>query len=213
MKLHGMIPEAAVRHEQRDTSSLIYREGTGEYHVRGAVCWPVLVSGAYQGCALVGGLDVAKNRVVILCEFVFATVETTMDSDRQSIINVGLASWLSSVWTTFYCYRYFVEAGANGQHDRYGLEVRASPNIRPAPSFKLIDQLANYQPVIQQYLNGRRLIYPKDGLVHQHVMQAMASGPDQASTHPVIRALGVLLSGYMAFPWRKADEPYGNVLY
>jgi hypothetical protein len=205
MKLHGIIPEGAVRNEDRDTSSLIYKDYVKEFHLRGGVCWPVMVSGQYIGCALVGGLDVEKNRVAVLCEITFATVDTVMDHERGLIVAAGVGQWFTAVWQAFYCQRFFVEAGANGQHDRYGLEVRANTNIQPQPRFRQVDQATNYYPVIQQYLNAKRLIYPKDGLVHQQILQAMSAGPDMASTHPVIRALGVMLTGFMAFPWRERE--------
>jgi hypothetical protein len=208
MKLHGMIPDSAVRHEARDTSSLIFKEGTREYHLRGAVCWPVMVSGQYMGAALVGGLDVVKNRVVVVAEMTFASIETIMDHERGIITAAGVGQWFNQVWTTFYCHRFFVEDGAAGQHDRYAVEVRASSNIQPQPRFKLVAPMVSYYPVIQQYLNAKRLIYPKDGLVHQLIMQTIAVGPDQATTHPVIRALGVMLAGFMAFPWRNGDVPF-----
>lgn len=210
MKLSGIIPDSAVRHEGRDTSSLIYKDGTREFHLRGAVCWPVMVSGQFVGAALVGGLDVVKNRVAVLCETTFASIDTIMDHERGTIAAAGVGQWFNQVWTTFYAHRYFVEAGANGQHDRYAVEVRASSNIQPQPRFKLVDPMESYYPVIQQYLNAKRVIYPKDGLCHQLVMQAIAAGPDAKTTHPVIRALGVMLAGFMTFPWRLGDVPFEN---
>ena len=211
--LKGMIPLDAVRHGPRDTTALIYEKGASEFHVRGGVCWPVEVSGQFRGCALVAGLDVEKNRVAILCETLFATIPTLLDPETQTITSLGVGSWFNSVWNTFYCHRFFVEAGAGGQHDRYGMEVRNTPEIQPEPRFKLIDAERSYYGVIQQHISNARLIYPKDGITEQAVVHMISQGPDQPTTHPIIRTLGCILNGYMRYPWRNADVEYTNVLY
>lgn len=214
MKLRGYIPEQTIRYHQRDTVALVFEYGSTEFHVRGSVCWPVMVSGQYLGCVLVGGLDVVKNRVAILAEHTFASVGLMLDPDDPgTVLSFGVGQWFNAVWNTYYCHRFFVEAGATGQHDRYKLEVRVNPDIQPQPRFKLLDAETNYAPVIEQYLQTKRLIYKPGSAVELFVRQSHTAGPDQPTTHPVGRALGTLLNGFLKYPWRKDDQPHAHNSY
>ena len=99
----------ARRNKRRRTSTLHYDEDevleTGEYYIRGGVCWPIRKGvGAqerYEGFIVLGLQHVESGVIYVVEESPFVCIDHVVDSTGR-IEFEGISTWLNRIWSKYY---------------------------------------------------------------------------------------------------------------
>lgn len=203
------LPQAATWNVRRDTVSLLFDGNrTGEYHVRGGICWPVPVGNRAEGALVIGAQDVKSGIVRICGQTPLLCVDHVIDPTTGVIKYRGVAGWLNQGWQSYHA-RMFYYRQSEDVHKRWALQVLRSKLVEPKPAFRPVvwKDHAEGRALILAWLGAERVIFPAGSPVDHGLRQAEAQS---GAPVPVVHAVTALLAGLERYPWRRGDRPYGN---
>jgi len=192
-------PRKATYNQRRETSTLYFKnfDDSGEFYMRGAVCWP---EGDSDGFAIMAGQQIDNGQVYVFEQVEFATIED-IRGKGQIITYHGLASWLNRCWSKYYARLYFYHQ-SDTTHDRFRLQIYRSQTIEPKPSF-IEAPITNEEDcrslVVDFIRTGRVSIESGSELARQ----LEVSKYDDKAELPAVRALGRLLAGLQRYPFAR----------
>lgn len=176
---------------------------SGEYQVRGSVCWPILdvKTSLMTGSFLVAGRRCDNNVIYIFRSKLFTNINPISDSGGKILFD-GCARWLSNMWTAFCSYRYFWRQDVV-THGRWQREVRSSAMVKPTPVFisVLCDNPNVAHGVIWEKIQAGQLIY--DSEIKKAIDIYQVSGDAEI---PSVIALQTLLLGFDKYPFRRKNR-------
>lgn len=203
-----LIPEPSLIYYNKSdkTVSMEFREDerlSGEYQVRGSVCWPILdvPTSIMTGAFIVAGRRCDNNVIYVFRSLLFTNIDPIKDVDGK-IVYDGCARWLSEMWTKFCAYRYFWRQDTV-THDRWHREVHSSDMVKPVPVFLTVecDNPGVVRGVVWEKLQSGRLIFGQD---IKSAMDIYQVNPD--AEMPLVLALQTLLIGFDKFPFRRMHK-------
>lgn len=199
---------------EHKTSILYFPDDTaGEYYMRGALCFPILVPkpGArpdeshmdIEGFALVAGQNVKTKVVHIFEQTTFNIIDPIVEGN---IIRFpGLARWFNQNWTSYYARKYFWRQDYETAK-KYRLDIHRSKHIEPKPTLIEVVTYDNddMSHLIWQYVKLGRLVFEKYSPIHS-ALKTLQQG-DTKHTIPAIYALQVLLCGLDRNPYHERSS-------
>lgn len=207
-------PLSCSFNQENQTSILFFQEEdgqrAGEYLVRGAVCFPIMIEspGAREGerlhdivgFALLACQDVKTGVVTIFEQQEFAVIDHIIRDQR--IEHKGLSVWFNQCWSRYFGRKYFYFHKDHEYARKFRLDIHRSVMIQPKPEMielEIYDD-SELNHVIWSYVKTQRLVYEKDSPLH--IQMKILKDSDKI-VHPAIYALQVLLCGLDRFPYRK----------
>jgi hypothetical protein len=141
---------------------------TGEYYVRGGVCWPRKTAGGeILGCAIICAREMRSGRIFVLAEHEFATVAPVCRPDGGIEDYPYLTQFLTDAWASFFCEAFYRHEDP-GVHHLYLMQTLTSPMVEPKPGFpqaNWADELTSMS-MIHALDESGQLKYLEDGPVH-----------------------------------------------
>lgn len=174
---------------------------SGEYYVRGGICWPVEIVESNgdiyaEGFALLAGQNVRTKVIYVLTGTSFRCIDHVVHESR--IRYHGLAPWLNMIWSSYYATHFFFR-GEQVAHLAYLKQIRDSQLISPKPHFIEVAWKDDGLPMAQiwELLQTDRLKYQPMSNIAQELQK------QKRDNMPVgVRALMACVSGYQKYPWR-----------
>jgi hypothetical protein len=194
---------------RRGTSTLIFPDNEPkpiEYYVRGGICWPIPLpqeDNEIVGFALIAGVNVETDEIMIFEEREFACVDNIMGEDHQ-IEFEGVAPFFNMCWQKYYCHKFFYNQRKE-MHRKYMLETVRSDSIKPKPQFIRMhwDKNHDVEQIMYEKQTLNRLKCEQDGELHQQIKTYTVV---PGNPHPAMYALFCLLAGLQKFPWKEPHK-------
>jgi hypothetical protein len=194
---------------EENTSILFFPDGTtGEYSVRGSLCFPILVENPVQhshelvGYALLACQDVSSKVVTVFEQRSFTNIDPIVEDNI--IKHDGLARWFNMNWNMYFGRKYYFQAESEITR-KYRLDVSRSAMIEPKPSLIEVHiyENDNMNNLIWQYLKRGLLRFENKSPLHE-CLKSLQEG--SKSVPPAILALQLLLCGIDRYPYKKRNE-------
>lgn len=178
---------------------------SGEYHVRGGVCWPVPVmvetGQSAVGHAVLVGFELRARRYVVLADTEFVAVDPVVEPDGRVLYD-GLAGWLCEGWSKWFARVYYYRQ-SEPVHKASLLAVLRSEMIKPTPGFiEVHDDDVGAAALFWRLVATKRLRFRSDAVVDQARRLRSSLGAPCLAAHPAIHALAAALAGMERWPWR-----------
>ena len=182
---------------ERKISELFFQKDqavpSGEYYLRGGICFPVINDDGISGYATMCGKHLGSGVIYVLEEQEFCTIDH-IKSQTGRIEFKGLSTWFNDCWTNYFADSYYYHQDYE-TCKKYRLQVIRSIMINPKPHFIEIkwqdaDQ-AMHTIFEKDMLN--QLKYSSKGKIYQE-MQEYNATPDEK--YPALHALKCALAGY-----------------
>ena len=194
------------------TTNLHFQNGVVKrFYMRGSIAWP---EGKKEGFAIMAGMDLVENVVIIFEQFRFWTLAHWLKPDGN--INeredgpgyyLGLIQFITDNLSLYRCCSYFW----GGQHidiwNRFGREIYTNPQTPKRIELIEVPYVKEVGPdLLLEKLKTRKFKGESDSLLEKSVtqfvnMQAADAGYDNAAL-----ALMTLLVGFDFQPWVKVNE-------
>jgi hypothetical protein len=196
---------------EHKTSLLFFEDGkSGEYYVRGSVCFPMLVEHMVNGkvimeidgFSMLAAQDVESKAVYIFEQQPFNIIDPIIEDGV--IKHQGIARWFNRNWNIYYGRKYFYSDNFETAK-KYRLDISRSKQIEPKPQ---LIEIITYQDedmvhLIWQYMKLKRLFYEAGSTVHKALKDLNQT---DKKVPPVIFALQLLLCGLDRHPYRVKGE-------
>lgn len=191
------------------TTNLHFENGAVKrFFMRGSIAWP---EGQKEGFALMAGMDLAEDVVVIFEQFRFWTIAHWLNADgtiheREDGpgYHLGLMQFIADNLTKYRCCSYF----RGGQHidiwNRYGKEVYMNPQCPRL--IELIDVPyvdENGLNLLFEKINTAKFVGETDSLLNVSINQFIDIRSGNIDFDNAALALMTLLSGFDYTPWVK----------
>lgn len=200
-------PEKVRRVFNQDAVDLQFafedRVWDGRYHMRGALCWPILIpvegGEAVEGFILMAGYRIRTQEVVVFRETAFRAIDPVLDGS-QRVLDDGIAGWLNAAWGDFLADTYFEAGPMDREENPYALDVYRSSMIQPKPIVVHLEGVKEEVGVsaATSLVARGKLCVASGGPLWQDGNDLRA-----ASGKPSIRALMALAVGLQRQPWRE----------
>jgi len=195
---------------------------TGQWYVKGSVCFMKPVETATGpdmiGAAMVAGIcqDCLNKPIIVLDEFTFRTVRTTMGheitNDPAFVRDIGLTSKMREATKTFGVRDWFC---GDTEEDIYvgNTEIRMDDMMKPKGTYSIIkaqvptDDMQAISYVMQ--LQAQRMLqFPLNGVAWRAVSNFAAAwnGSARPVIAPEMQALISLVWGFRMCPYRRRIE-------
>uniref|UniRef100_A0A6H1ZLF8 Uncharacterized protein n=2 Tax=viral metagenome TaxID=1070528 RepID=A0A6H1ZLF8_9ZZZZ len=194
------------------TTRLHFENGVVKnFYMRGAVAWP---EGKKEGFAIMAGMDLIENVVIIFEQFRFWTVGHWLKADGNITeredgpgYHLGLIQFITDNLSLYRCCTYFW----GGQHidiwNRFGREIYSNPQTPKKIELIEVPYAKEVGPdLLLEKLKTRKFKGESDSLLEKSVtqfvnMQAADAGYDNAAL-----SLMSLLVGFDFMPWVKIND-------
>ena len=177
-----------------------------DFYMRGSIAWP---EGNKEGFALMAGMDLTENVVIIFEQFRFWMVAhwlnadgTIHERDDEPGYHLGLMQFITDNITKYRCCSYF----RGGQHidiwNRYGKEVYTNPQC--PRSIELIDVpyvKENGPNLLLEKINTAKFRMENESLLDKSVKQFVNMQAANLDYDNATLALMTLLAGFDYTPW------------
>jgi len=181
------------------------------FYMRGAIAWP---EGKKEGFALMAGLDLIENVVIIFEQFRFWTISHWLKADGNIHeredgpgYHLGLIQFITGNLSLYRCCSYFW----GGQHvdiwNRYGKEVYGhsqTPRRIELIEVPYVKEIG--ENLLLEKLKTRKFKGESDSLLSQSTTQFVNMRAADATYDNATLALMVLLAGFEFQPWVKILE-------
>ena len=194
------------------TTRLHFENGVVKnFYMRGAIAWP---EGKKEGFAIMAGMDLFENVVIIFEQFRFWTVSHWLKPDGNITerddgpgYHLGLIQFITDNLSLYRCCTYFW----GGQHidiwNRFGREIYSNPQTPKKIELIEVPYAKEVGPdLLLEKLKTRKFKGESDSLLEKSVtqfvnMQAADAGYDNAAL-----SLMSLLVGFDFMPWVKIND-------
>jgi len=175
-----------------------------EFHVRGAIAWPMPVDDArhVRGYAVVLGQDVLTGGVHVFEERDFVCIDHIIDS-QMKLRHEGLAQWINMAGNV-YCCRTFYYHQPDTTHDRWRHQVRGSKLVTSQPEFIEVLWREDAQALNLVWERSTRQSLTYWG---GPIADALTTHNPKHAITPELWALMVGLNGMDLYAWRKPTDP------
>jgi len=198
-------PHKAYYELDQRTSTLYFRESeSGQYMMRGGVCWPIPVDDGGKkdvyGYILMAGQNVETKLVTIFEQVQFVVIDHILRPDR-SIEHHGISTWFNRCWSKYFASDFFWHQD-NELSRKYLLEIIRSEMIRPKPQLIEVgwSDTEEAKQVIWKFVKLGKLRIEKDSQLYRELEKTKVG---EKQTWPAVHALMCCLCGIERFPWRK----------
>jgi hypothetical protein len=197
---------------ERRTVTLFFNDGeSGEYCIRGAICWPrpveemvtqngqgVLVR-KVEGYALLGCQDIHTGVIWVMEEQPFVVIDSILDKGK--ITYEGLSLWFNRNWAKYLSKKYYFQDEYELSR-QYRLNISRSKMIEPKPTLIQIDTTKDVDLThsIWRFISLKQLRYDKTGYLYQKLNLLKQ---DDKSLNPAIYALQLLCFGFERYPYKE----------
>jgi hypothetical protein len=190
-------PKRASCNLRRGTINLHFEDhnDSREFFSKGSIWWPK----AEEGYALLGALEIATDKIWILSEHAFLTVDDHLEN--YVVKYHGLGPWLNKCWSRYYTKKFYW-AQAQTTADRFRLPTYRSLMIEPKPQLIEIDLHKDEErPLIASFIRTERLTLAEDFELAKELEQLRVG--EDGDLSPGVRALARLLAAYTKFPFNQ----------
>lgn len=196
--MQTITPAHAVRDTNRKTTRLWFADDspvpTGEYDIRGGICWPIPTpDGGIKGFAVVIGRHLSTNVYHWLDETEWICVDHVMEDGRVAF--EGIAPWLNDVWRRFHLGQWYYH-GDRELAFRYRTQIKKSEQIQPKPKMTeaLWDRDEYAIAILREIKEGNRFAVPRDSITFQTEVVWSAAAPGSDMPGPMLALCSVLAS-------------------
>lgn len=199
-------------HKLRDTATLTWADRrSGEFHVRGGVCWPEQVGDRYEGALVIVGQNInepERRAIVFECETFYGVYPML---EKANVIHPGAAPMFDAGWSAYKCRTYYYRQ-LIGIHHEHLLEVLRCGAIQPKPRFveAPFENADHARAILSDWFGQGRVRAPAGGLALS-AWASMAHAPAGSPLPPAVRALACALSGLGRHPWRREHVGHSDV--
>lgn len=106
---------------------------SGEYFVRGGICWPVVTETGISGHISICGRNVETGITYVFDDRSFVSADNILESNGDGILHRGILTWLRVKWAKYCGIKYYWNQ-AESTNRKYMLAVSRS-FIEPKPEF------------------------------------------------------------------------------
>lgn len=130
-------PYTVKWNKDRYTSTLFFDDDkslaqTGEYLVRGGVCFPVVTDKSIKGYAVLCGMNMSDKTVYLFNEREFVVIDHVIEANRVEYH--GISVWFNEMWSKYFADTYFYRQDYDVSK-KYQNQIIRSDMIEPKPRF------------------------------------------------------------------------------
>ena len=206
-------PVRSTRVAKRDTSILEFKDhdpAPTEFQMIGGICWPKpdpRKNNEVYGFAVVLGIDLEANEIVVFEEEKFYTVDHMLDKETGFIEREGACSFFTKAWHKYYCSRFYCNQPQDMRR-KYLMQCLRSEMVRPNPVFIPVhwDALSEPEQCMYEHLELGRL-HRRDAQLHDEMETHMSQAGAPTHASAPVHALFCALIGQQKFPWLEPRKP------
>ncbi len=202
--IEGQRPRKVLYDLEKRISTLYFHDGSsGDYRMRGAVCWPMTVERTkgdpnVEGFILMAGQDVDTGKVFIFEQKKFVVVDHIVNN---GVIEFeGISSWFNRCWSKYFARDFFWNQ--TREHAKaYRLEVIRSKMIDPKPQFIEVGwgDVAEVKHTVWKLVKTNKIWYEQGSQLHEE-LDLIKKG--ELETVPSVHAMMCLAYGLERYPIR-----------
>lgn len=197
-------PAQSIRDTERAVTRLWFPAGSpvpsGEYDIRGGICWPVPTpDGGVKAFAVVVGRHLPTKTYYWLGETQWRSIEHIVEDG--AVTYEGVFPWLAEVWSAFHFVQWYYAGDREGAW-RHIMQINDSANIEPKPCFADVEWADHSHAVGLMRMLGStgKLAIPHTSAIYL-AEQGWSVLPPDAKLPPELRAFLAALVGMELYPW------------
>lgn len=194
--------DRAIADPLRDTVKIRWQDGgNAEYHVRGGICWPILITAGDRrrviGHAIVMGVNTTTGRALLFGHQEFDTI----DLHGLNTKGTPLTPFLIAMWSRFFAVRYYW-SGDRETFQHYSRTLLSSPNVTPKPILRRVELP---DPAGQSETLARATAAGQLAISQDLFDTIRKETSDTKNESPARLALVTVLAGLERWPWHNPD--------
>ena len=201
-------PTHSIRDTARKSTKLWFDPGpvpTGEYDVRGGICWPIPTpEGGVQGFAVVLARGIHDNIYYWLDETPWICVDHVIEG--QKIAFEGVAPWLNDAWKKYHLGQWYYH-GERELAFRYRRQIKKSDQVKPKPLMaeSMWDEDSYAVSILREFKEVGRLSMPRESAIAQAetMWGVVEAGSDMPGPLLALCSVLVAMEQYRWDAWRR----------